>query len=166
VSAAASLFLVAATSGSAISFHDAIRTASGVVTLGDAAELVVLPPALRERAASLVLVNATRSRQSIAHNALAARARSRMPALGPWLSRTYAGMVRMDRSSPRSAEIVAASSNPDAVAAGEAIVTRLRIGGYMIERNARALQAARAGERFFVRTPDGVLSPYCCERAQ
>jgi hypothetical protein len=75
-------------------------------------------------------------------------------------STAQAAIMFHDNASPR--RVCASTSNSETVSAGDAVTTRLRIGSYTIEREGRALQAAKPGARFFIRTSDGVLAVYNC----
>jgi hypothetical protein len=167
VGLAASLVLVMAASNGAsvgnVMFHDATRTSAQVVRLGNIADLSSVPISLRPQAAALALFETTPVEQVVGQHQVASRARSLMPALGPWLSRPYSGVVRIEGRFVQGPKTVVESNGPDGVVAGAAVITRLRLGIYTIERNGLALQPAKFGERLFVRTSDGVLSAYCCE---
>jgi hypothetical protein len=160
-------FLLAASAAAALAdpgaivFHDRVRKSGPVFTLGDVADLTSLPDPLRLRAAPLVLIDGVMERHDRvwSHRMLASRARALMPALGPRLSQPYSGFLHIQA---KEQQISASGRNPEAVSIGDAVTTRLRIGIYMIERQGHALQPAKSGERFFVRTSDGVLSAHCC----
>jgi flagella basal body P-ring formation protein FlgA len=148
-----------------IVFHDNIRKSAPVLTLGDVADLTQLPVTIRARAASLVLVDGAMARpgMTLSHHLLASRTRALMPLLGPQLDQTYSGALRLNAMAP---VIAASGSDFDAVVVGESVTIRLHFGIYTIERNGRALQSAKSGERFFVRTSGGVISALCCGGVQ
>jgi hypothetical protein len=145
----------------AIVFHDNIRKSGPVLTLGDVADLTQLPVTIRARAASLALVDGAMARpgMTLRHHLLASRTRALMPLLGPRLDQTYPGALRINPTAPG---ISASGGDPEAVVVGDAVTTRLHFGIYTIERNGRALQSAKSGEWFFVRTSGGVISAQCC----
>ncbi len=150
---------------SAIVFHDKIQKSGPVLALGDVAELRRLPVTMRARAASLALYTdgAVRPGLTLSHRMLASRTRALMPVLGPWLDQAYHGVLHINATVQR---ISASRGGLKAVVVGDAVTTHLRAGIYTIEREGRALQSAKSGERFFVRTTDGVVAAYCCDGAR
>src|SRR5580658_9654320 len=79
-------FLGANAVAEGIPFRPAVILSRPQVTLGDVANLSLLPPALRPKASSLIVGWLDRGAEArFSANEVAARARALMPALGPWL---------------------------------------------------------------------------------
>ncbi|WP_186209013.1 hypothetical protein [Burkholderia gladioli] len=110
-----------ATSGSgapsadpAIRFHASVTVDGPIVTLGDAADLAALPPALRQRAQALVLIALAPSAKTaqVDEQRLSDAARHGIPMLAPWLADTPPRRIEIVRriAGPRMAALDAAPS--------------------------------------------------------
>jgi hypothetical protein len=142
-----------------LGFRDAISVKGSTLTLGDVADLSV-----RDKASALVLMSVDKRRrgQLIPHGLLAARARALMPGLKSWFSGRYVGQLQLNPPRGDYVRIVASGNDAGAVDRGDKLMVRLQAGPISISRPAHALQSAKAGERFFVRTSDGVIAATCC----
>lgn len=145
-------------------FPDTLRARAGPVRLGEISDLSALPAPLRARAAAVVVLAMAPPASHHSHAALAARARALLPALGPWLPRSYPGRLSVPPATPGIAAVALATT--EAVAAGDAVTLRVRTGPFEIRREARALQPAKPGQAVFVRTADGVVRATCCGASQ
>jgi hypothetical protein len=153
------LFAAAASQPMRLVFRDTLPSTESAVTLGDVADLSILPAAMRTRAAAIVVARGTQMHNDLSHHALAAHARSLMPALAPWTAGPYDNRIRAARSARRPIMAVTARSSLEA---GDPLTTRLSAGIFTIEREATALQSAREGDFLFVRVGDDVLKALCC----
>jgi hypothetical protein len=147
-----------------LGFRDAISVKGSTLTLGDVADLNRLPLSVRDKASALVLMSVDKRRrgQLIPHGLLAARARALMPGLKSWFSGRYVGQLQLNPPRGDYVRIVASGNDAGAVDHGDKLMVRLQAGPISISRPAHALQSAKAGERFFVRTSDGVIAATCC----
>jgi hypothetical protein len=163
---ALSLALAAATPAGAntITFRDVVNVKGSTIALGDVADLEPIPAAVRVKASTLVLLTFDRKQkmQTIPHLALAARARALMPGLGPWLTGPTEGRLSVNPPKPALVRIIAEPADGTAITPGDKIIAHIVAGKVMISRPAVALQAARSGQRIFVRTSDGILTAICC----
>jgi hypothetical protein len=155
----ATLFLASAVAAPVparqIVFAEQIVAGEQVLVLNKAADLSVLPDALRKKAAGLPILPIGSDAQNgiYAHSQLASRARSLMPVLGPWLAGPFEGTLKI---SPKEHLLAALCGGGDGgIEKGAPVVVRVIAGPFRIEREATALQHAKAGERLFVRTADG-----------
>ena len=154
------LLAAAAAQPGAIVFREVLEPPQAALRLGDVAEMAEIPPELRARASALVIARDRIARVG-SHRHLAARARSLMPALGPWLTGDYPGTLRIDKvRGRRQPVLVLADKFP--VAYGDKLTARTTIGIFTIDREATALQSAESGALVFVRTRDGVIRSLCC----
>jgi hypothetical protein len=160
----ACLFLTGAANGGMIAFREVADWPKAALRLGDVAELSIVPEPVRKRALALPLVDRLPKQGPLrlTHAMLAARVRSRMPMLSPWLAQSHSGMLRLERRSSKPS-IAALGDGNLGVAAHAPLRVRLKVGMFSIEREALALQAAKPGEAMFVRTSDGPLAVHCCE---
>lgn len=145
-----------------IRFREMAEVSADRVRLEDVADLSVLPMGIRQRAGGLVLLPRKGSAPAIPHARLAARARSLMPLLGPWLAYRYSGTVSLKRAPGYMASVIGRGAKEAEIAADEPVTLSLVTGIFTIERTGTALQSAHSGSHFFVRTPDGVVTALCC----
>jgi hypothetical protein len=136
-------------------FAEQIVAGESTLVLDKVADLSVLPDALRKSAAELSIlpVGSDAQRGSYTHSQLASRARSLMPALGPWLVGPFEGTLTISHRENLPAALC--NGDDEGIAKGAPVVVRFVAGPFQIERAATALQPAKAGERLFVRTADG-----------
>lgn len=154
------LLAAAAAQPGAIVFREVLEPPTATLRLGDVAEMADVPPQLRVRASALVIARDGQAKVW-SHRYLAARARSLMPALGPWLAGDYPGTLRIDETRGQKQPILALTDRLP-VAYGDKLTARATIGIFMIDRDATALQPAESGAFVFVRTRDGVMKSLCC----
>ena len=154
------LFAAAAAQPGAIAFREVLELPQAALRLGDVADMAEVPPELRARASALVLARGREARVW-SHRYLAARARSLMPALGPWLIGDYPGTLRIDQARGRNQPVMALIDKLP-VAYGDKLTARATTGIFTIDREATALQPAESGTFVFVRTRDGVIKSLCC----
>lgn len=146
-----------------IAFFDRMVAQESVLKLGDVADLKVLPVSLRDLAAALPLV--TRSAKPIDridHAWLASRARSLMPALSPWFQGPFDGQTIFEPKGGAVSPIADCSPSDDGVTKGDTVTVRILSGPFQIERQTIAMQAAKSGDRLFVRTADGSALAALC----
>jgi hypothetical protein len=148
-----------------VQFSEKVTVEHGLITLGQVADLSELPSDIRQRAKDLPLISfASTNRELILeHSRLASRARSLMPALSPWLRDDVTGRSIAISVAARNAALNAdCGSGIDGVAHGDTVVISIKAGPFMVERQTRALQSAKPGQKFFVRTiDDSVLTARC-----
>ncbi|WP_055138418.1 hypothetical protein [Burkholderia plantarii] len=157
----------------AIRFHAAVAVDGTGVTLAELADLAPLPPAIRERAAALVVVSLAPTAKAVHVDArrLADAARHAMPMLAPWLAGTTARAIEIVRRPPAATAAQAsgicvtlrvdlpAAASPSADQLGRTpcppagVRTAWRYDA--AQRVARATRALPAGE--VVRPPAGPL---------
>lgn len=160
-------------SAAAIRFHAAIAVDDSNVTLAELADLTPLPPAIREHAASLVMVSLAPTAKAVHVDArrLADAARHAMPMLAPWLDGTAAREIEIVRRPPaamaaRASGIcvtllvdlpAAASPSADQLGGAPCPAAGVRSAWRYdaAQRVARATRALPAGE--VVRPPAGPL---------
>ena len=130
--------------------------------LGDIADLSALPSRARARASTLEIGEVRGRAGDVSVAPLLARLRARMPLLGCFLPRSPAQRVRVrvvaDGTVVRrtqSASFETVWSAPPAVSPGDRVSLSTAAGAVRIERQVEALQAARPGQRLFVRDVDG-----------
>jgi hypothetical protein len=144
-------------------FADKVVAGGEVLTLGQVADLEVLPADLRQHAAVLPLLSRRRD-GLIEHSQLASRARSLMPALAPWLRGPFEGRVAVfARNVPPAMPMASCDAGEGGVPKGEELTVRVTSGPFDIQRQATALQSAKPGERLSVRTADGAALAVQCE---
>jgi len=157
----ASALAMSCRSDRTISFLAETEVRAGPVALGSVADLSVLPKALRPRAAALAVASLPAGRQTLPVGLLRARARGLMPVLGCWLPRdSGAATIRLRVAPAPSAAAPAATAalpwrQPAAVRRGDHLRLATTAGPVRVERDVEALQAARNGQRLFVRAADG-----------
>jgi hypothetical protein len=89
------------------------------------------------------------------------RLRAQMPLLSCWMPRSQSSMVTLRvRRAPTPSSTRPQSTNPPVPDAptlktGDAVNLSIGVGAVRIERRVEALQAARPGQRLFVRSEDG-----------
>jgi hypothetical protein len=150
--------------GAVVFHHDVQLAAATSLTLGEVADLSVLPSEMRSSAAALVVVTIQKSRTigSVPHAVLASRARSLMPALGPWLPSEQQGSVNI---APRANTNLGftARCGEDGLEKGASVTLRLTTRDISIDRSALVLQTAKSGQRFFAKAADGTVLNATCE---
>ncbi|WP_246797502.1 hypothetical protein [Burkholderia perseverans] len=157
----------------AIRFHAAVAVDNAGVTLAELADLTPLPPAIREHAASLVMVSLAPTAKAVHVDArrLADAARHAMPRLAPWLAGTTAREIEIVRRPPAATAARAsgicvtllvdlpAAASPSADQLGQAPCPAAGVRSAWrydaAQRVARATRALPAGE--VVRPPAGPL---------
>jgi hypothetical protein len=145
-------------------FVEEAKVAAPVLTLGDVADVATLPVALRKDAEKLVLMKLPASRASLTLSAadVAAKARSLIPSLTPWVEGAT-GNILIHRRSADPRRIIAIASGPDGITKDDSVRVRIASGPFTIEREGRALSNAKNGDRLFIRTEDRkALSAMCC----
>lgn len=150
----------AAAQPGAIAFREVLEPLPGALRLGDVIEITDVPPQLRARASVLVIARDGQPR-AWSHRYLAARARSLMPALGPWLTGDYPGTLQIYKARGRKQPVLALTDKLP-VAYGDKLTARATTGIFTIDREATALQPAESGTFVFMRTRDGVIKSLCC----
>jgi hypothetical protein len=150
--------------GAPLAFYDTVDSSSRSIPLSALADLSAMPATVRPQAAALNLFTMPprRKEQRLRHTALASRARSLMPLLAPCLLGDHLGETRI-RFGPPPIAVMAVPGQASAIQTGDRVSARIRTGIVTIERKGVALQPAQAGDRLFLRTPDGALSALCCE---
>lgn len=144
-----------------IAFRDAPIAAARDVAFGDIADLAALPPTLRERASRLRIPLA-RGAASIRTAAISARAKALIPILRCWPMQAAPVTLAIRHAAPplpNDVRIVPpdAAAQAAPVRPGETISLTTRAGPVRVARDVEALQAARAGQRLFVRAADGTV---------
>jgi hypothetical protein len=145
-----------------IRFKETAVIRSKSIRFDEVADLTPLPPDVRAKAERLVLLSQARIRGAVPHAALAARARSLMPLLRPWLEGRYAGYLQVNAGWQPSLQIVGQGIEQGRIADGEVVALSLSTGSFTIERQGVALQSALDGAHFFAKTSDGVVVALCC----
>ncbi|MFM2411379.1 MAG: hypothetical protein RL481_2207 [Pseudomonadota bacterium] len=144
-------------------FADKMVARGDVLTLGQVADLQILPADLRQQASVLPLMKRAGD-GSIEHRQLASRARSLMPALSPWLRGPFKGHLALSaRNVPQTMPMANCGSGDEAIVKGAELIVHVTAGPFNIQRDAIALQSGRPGERLFVRTTDGEVLVAQCE---
>lgn len=131
-----------------------------IVRFADVADLSVLPPSLRDRAAAAPVARLRYAEQTLSSRAVAQRARAAVPALAAWLPSMPDQPIRVRRREARPETFATPQAGPPAapaVRAGDPLTVRVDIGPVTVEREVRALQSGRSGQTVFVRTPEGTV---------
>lgn len=148
-----------------LAFAEKALVRGEVLTLGQVADIQMLPAELRAQAFVLPLLG-RREAKIIEHSKLASRARSLMPALVPWLRGPFEGQLVVSARGTQSLMPMASCDGSDGgVTRGEALVVRVSTGPFLIQREGVAMQDAHPGERLFVRTAEGSALVVQCEGA-
>jgi hypothetical protein len=150
--------------GAIVFHHDVQLGAAASLTLGEVADLSVLPSEMRSSASALVVVTMQKSRTtgSVPHAVLASRARSLMPALGAWLPSEQQGSVNIARRANTNRGFTARCGK-EGLEKGASVSVRLTTRDLTIDRSALVLQAAKSGQRFFAKAADGTVLNATCE---
>lgn len=147
--------------GRTIHFLEQADVPAGPIALGSVADLSGLPAALSARAAQLPVGSVPAGRRIVPVGPLGARARGLMPILACWLPRDSGEALIHLRVTPAPAAEAAALPaappwrRPPAVRRGDHLRLATGAGPVRVERDVEALQAARDGQRLFVRAADG-----------
>lgn len=135
-----------------------------VLRLGDVADTSQLPLPMRDQARRLALMNLPNNSDPVHLRGedIAARARSLVPALAPWLAQMK-GVIIVRRRSADPLSPVARAIRTDGIRKDEPVQLTIFAGIYKIERRGIAMSDGRPGNKLFIRTEDGkAISALCC----
>lgn len=135
-----------------------------VLHLGDVADTSQLPMPMRDRATKLALMNLPDNNDPVRLRGedIAARARSLVPALAPWLAQMKGDIV-VRRRSAKLLVPVALATRADGIPKDDPVQLTVSAGIYIIERRGIAMSDGRPGSKLFIRTEDGkAISALCC----
>jgi hypothetical protein len=135
-----------------------------VLRLGDVADISQLPMPMRDRASRLELMNLPENHDPVRFRGedIAARARSLLPALAPWLVQIKGDIVVRRRSADPLMP-VAHATRTDGILKDEPVQLTISAGIYTIERRGTAMSDGQPGSKLFIRTEDGkAISALCC----
>jgi hypothetical protein len=135
-----------------------------VLRLGDVADTSQLPMSMRDRASKLELMKLPDNSDSVHLRGedIAARTRSLMPALAPWLVQMKGDIVVRRRSADPLMPVVHATRT-DGILKDEPVQLTISAGIYTIERRGIAMSDGRPGGKLFIKTEDGkAISALCC----
>jgi hypothetical protein len=144
-----------------IRFQTSAEVDGVVAKLGDVADLSNLPPEVRARAATMAVArHGSAPVQTL--EGIQRRLRAQMPILRCWLAASEPTTIRIAYHPSRPASLPArewAWQTATDVQPGDEIHLTVNAGPVRIDRQVRALQPARAGQRLFVRDADGNTFP-------
>lgn len=134
---------------SPLQLEDRVRIDGAYATLDDVADLSVLPDSLRSSAQTITVARMHAPEQTLSTSAIAARARTALPALAPWLCGMEDKTLRLHR-----ADVSLRDDPVTPIHRGQALTLTVSIGRVEVERAVWALQDGNSHGVLFVGTAD------------
>ena len=144
-----SMALAGAAPAAPIELWDQVEVEGPDVTLGEVADLSVLPASIRSEAEAIRIAQMHGPQQSVSASAIGSRARSALPALAPWFCDVQKKNISLYRSDTPLGE------GETVFRRGQPLILTVTVGRVGVERDVWALQDGRGSGAIFVRTADG-----------